>query len=333
MSRVWVVANPNAANGRAERVLPRLREALDAEGIGYVFRETNGPGHARVIAREAVSAGVDRLLVVGGDGTIHEAVGGLLSDERAPDAGPADAEPADSGRSEAATARIPSVAVLPVGTGNDFHRMVRAHAGIDDAVGALKDGAARPFEVGEVRWKGGSERFVNLVGVGVDVEVLRRRAAFRKLPGVFQYLAAFASALRRYEPITLRVAVESPGSEPAGFESSVLLSAVTVGPSVGGGFLLSPNAVPDDGLLDLFLVERLGLLRILRYLPGILRGSTADRPGIWQLQGTRVDIEAVDGRGFAFELDGELVEASTPYLEIHVRPASLQVLELPDGDA
>lgn len=317
MSRVWVIANPNAAHGRAERVLSKLEDALRDEGVAYTLRRTEGPGHARDLALAARAARAERILIVGGDGTVHETVAGLV------DTGASG--PGGSG------VRPPPFALLPVGTGNDFHRMVRSAPGVADAVRALESGQPRAFEVGEVRWEGGSASVVNLVGVGIDVEVLRRRTAFGRLPGLLQYLAAFASAFVRYRPIPVRVTVRRSEGEPITIETPVLLAAVTVGPSVGGGFLLSPGARPDDGVLDLFLVEALGLPRVLRYLPGILRGSTAERRGIWQLQGTRVDIEALGDQGLAFELDGELVEASTRSLSVEVKPESIEVLEPPEN--
>jgi YegS/Rv2252/BmrU family lipid kinase len=269
------------------------------------------------LVREARSDGAERLLIVGGDGTIHEAAAGFFPDG---------ADGHDS-------AAKPAIAILPVGTGNDFHRMVRAPAGVENAARALLEGVPRAFEVGEARWEGGTAWFVNLIGVGIDVEVLRRREGFRKLRGLLQYLAALVAALRSYVPVEVRVSLGSGGQGTLQIASPILLCAVTVGPSIGGGFLLSPNARPDDGLLDLFVVERLGLARVLRYLPGILRGSTAKRRGIWQAQGTHLRIEAAAGKELSFELDGELVEASTPYLEIEVRAGGLRILELPEQSA
>jgi YegS/Rv2252/BmrU family lipid kinase len=317
MGGIWVIANPNAGSGRGGGVIAELQGVLAARGVTYTLRRTEAPGHAGQLVREARSAGAERLLIVGGDGTIHEAASGFF-----PEGG--------AGRGSVAE---PAIAILPVGTGNDFHRMVRAPAGVESAADALLEGVPRSFEVGEARWLGGSGCFVNLIGVGIDVEVLRRRERFRTLPGLLQYLAAFGAALGTYEPVHVRVSLESGGRETLEIEAPVLLCAVTVGPSIGGGFLLSPNARPDDGLLDLFVVERLGVARVLRYLPGILRGSTAKRRGIWQAQGTRLRIEASDGKGLSFELDGELVEASTTFLEIEVRPGRLRILELPEESA
>ena len=313
MKPVWVIANPKAAGGGGARVIPELEKALNRSGIDFSVHRTAAPGHARGLAHAARSV-ASRILVVGGDGTVHEVANGLL----------ADPEPSVEGLG------LPPLVILPVGTGNDFFRMVRSPRGIPEAVHTLRLGVPRSFEVGEARWEGGQRHFVNLVGVGIDVEVLRRRSTFGRLPGLLQYLGALGAALTCYRPIPLRVTLYCSGQEPRVLEAPVMLSAVTVGPSVGGGFLLSPKAVPDDGFLDLFHVRKLGLLKVVRYLPSILRGAGLERPEISQLQGTRFHIQRMDDRALAFELDGELMETSTPFLEIRVRPESLEILELPE---
>jgi len=310
---IRIIANPSSARGKGGRILPELERTLAAAELDYFIERTEGPGHARALARALRSEAGARLLVVGGDGTVHEVVSGLIPDLEEP--GDPDA--------------LPALAVLPMGTGNDFFRMVRAPHGVDGAVRVLREGVPRAFEVGVARWEGGASTFVNLVGVGIDVEVLRRRAAFERLPGILQYLGALGAALRRFRPVPVRIRYRSAGGRDCGHEGSVLLCAVTVGPSVGGGFLLSPRARGDDGLLDLFLVGPLGALQVARYLPGVLRGTLSDEPGILQEQVTWVEIRPQDGDSLRFELDGELIPRETACLEISVRPRSLRFLELP----
>jgi diacylglycerol kinase family enzyme len=118
--------------------------------------------------------------------------------------------------------------------------------------------------------------------------------------------------------------------ESSRIDAQILLAAVTVGPSVGGGFLVAPDAEPDDGLLDLFVVERLGLLRVIRYLPSVLRGTIRGGREIHIGQATGLRIRSPEGRPFQFELDGELMPGETAELEIRVRSACLPVLELPE---
>jgi diacylglycerol kinase (ATP) len=306
---VQVIANPNSGSGKADRLLPRVERGLEARGLQGTIHRTREPGHATELAREAARSGVARLLVVGGDGTIHEVANGLL----------------DSG-----VPRVPPVAILPVGTGNDFHRMIRGGRGVKGALEVLRNGVPRHFDVGRVRWEGGQRYFVNLLGVGVDTEVLRRREGLKWLSGLRQYLAAVPSALLRFRciPLAVEVGGEEHGAGGDALEADVLLAAVTVGPSVGGGFFLSPKAAPDDGLLDLFVAERLTLLQVMRYIPRVLRGTLGREPQIHMVRAAEFRFRSTDGHPLAFELDGELMPTRAPLLEIRVRPGCLPVLEL-----
>jgi diacylglycerol kinase (ATP) len=314
---IQVIANPNSGAGKANRLLPRVERGLEAMGLSGTIHRTREPGHATELARTAARDGVSRILVLGGDGTIHEVANGLL----------------DPG-----TPRVPPIAVLPVGTGNDFHRMVRGGKGVEGALETLQKGIPRAFDVGRVRWEGGQRYFVNLLGVGVDTEVLRRREGMKWLSGVRQYLAAVPAALVRFRciPLTVELRGKGGGSRPDLGEADllkaeVLLAAVTVGPSVGGGFFLSPGAQPDDGLLDLFVAERLTLFQVMRYIPRVLRGTLGRAPRIHTGQVSDLVFRSSDGRPLAFELDGEVMPLEVSCLEIDIRPACLPVLELREG--
>lgn len=97
--------------------------------------------------------------------------------------------------------------------------------------------------------------------------------------------------------------------------------------------MVAPRASPEDGLLDFFLAKRMRVSRIARLLPGILRGIPVKGEEVVQVQVTGVRILAYGEDELSFELDGELMPMRTPFLEIRVVPASLQILELPGGAA
>jgi len=306
---IKIIVNPNAAGGRGGNVLPDLRRLLDARGLAYQLRLTEGPGHARRMAEDWEGDGSDRLLVVGGDGTLHEVVNGLLS----------------------TSGEAPALAVLPVGTGNDFHRMVRGSGELPGVLSTLTDGVVRPFDVGLVRWAGGQEYFVNLLGLGIDVAVLRRRSRFLLLPGLLQYLAALAAAAVTFRTLPVSVEAESATGEEIRWTGKTLLTAITVGPSVGGGFLLSPDARPDDQALDLFLAGALGLTGVVRHLPSVLRGTHGNIRQVHMHQIRRARIQSADDTPLHFELDGELMPDPSPWLEIEVVPGVLRILDEPSG--
>jgi diacylglycerol kinase (ATP) len=299
------VANPNAGGGKGRARLAALEGALREAGFEPTLSQTQGPGHARRLTREWTSAGRGApapLVVVGGDGTLHEVVNGLR-DSGFPPGYP--------------------VALLPLGTGNDFHRALRSGGGIDELIQSLRVGATRTVDVGEVRFEGGDAAFVNLLGVGIDVAVLERRSAFARLPGLLQYGAALFSARKSFRAPELRIEVDGRPWR----EGPTLLAAVTVGPSIGGGFLLSPDARIDDGHLDLFHAEPLNLTELLRHLPGVIRGTLGTTHRVRRARLTEARLESADHEPLAFELDGELMPSTSPWLEIKILPRALTFLD------
>lgn len=284
-----------------------IEAGLSGRKIPYRLERTEAPGHAADLARRAAERGARRILAVGGDGTVHEVANGILDSGEAPDT---------------------ALAVLPVGTGNDFYRMVGAPGSIDEALSMLERGVRRRFDVGLARWDGGQRYFVNLMGLGVDVEVLRQRDGVRRLRGLPQYLAALILAVMRFDPIPIRVLVDGV----AELEEPTYLCATTVGPSAAGGFMLSPGATPDDGLLDLCFVRAVGYLKIARYIPRVIRGSHGELDDVHLKRLRKIRLESPGGSPFHFQLDGELMPDPTPWLEGDVVPGRLTVLVPPEGE-
>ncbi len=295
-----------AGSGAAGRLAPRLRARLESRGVEYVMVQSERVGHAAELAREAAAAGVRCVMAVGGDGTVHEVANGLLT---------LDAHP--------------PLAVLPVGTGNDFHRMVGVKRSIDAAIDLVETGTCDRFEVGRARWDRDERFFVNVLGVGIDTEVIRRRDGYRRLPGLAQYLAAVVVTVFRYHPLELEVHLDGDVT----FAGSATLATVCVGPSIGGGFRVTPEASPRDGALDLLFVDALGPLQALRYVPRVLRGTHAGLPVVRMHRLKSARLASPTGEPFFFELDGELIEEPVRQLEIDVLPESLNVLRPPGARA
>ncbi len=314
MESIHVIANPHAAGGRGKRVVRQLRTRLADWPAPVFVHETSRPGEATEWVRDLPGdAPSGPLLVVGGDGTLHEVANGLLQ------------------RDDAMASRRPIV-LLPVGTGNDFNRMLRSGDTIDEVLALLRNGSPRPFDVGRVRYSDQVRHFVNLLGVGIDVAVLQRRHRFALLPGLLQYLGALLSALVRFRPLPTTVRYVDADGVERHLAGRTLLTAVTVGPSVGGGFRISPDARPDDGLLDLFQVERLSLGEIARILPRVVRGTQKEGRRVHMRRMRSGYIARSDQGPLTFELDGELMTAEPLSLEIDIVPGALTFLDAPEVD-
>ncbi len=296
---VFVILNPASASGGGGRAAAKIERRLQARGIEYVLHRTQAPGHGEALAAEAAAQGVVAVLAVGGDGTIHEVANGLLSVP-----GP-----------------LPPLAVIPLGTGNDFYRMVGAPKGVDAALDTLQAGYAHPFDVGRVRFPGYERHFVNLLGIGIDVAVLERRESVRRLKGLAQYLVALVGALRTFRPIGATASFDTGTS----IEGRAMIAAVTVGPSIGGGFMLNPTATPDDGKLDLCWIGALNLFQVLRVIPDVIRGTHGNHEAVELRQFESAELAGADGAELAFELDGEVVHQRATTLKIDVVSGRLRV--------
>jgi YegS/Rv2252/BmrU family lipid kinase len=295
---VHIVLNPAAGAGAGRRVRVELEEALNARGVDYRIEETRGRGNAVDLAAAAAAAGAPVVASVGGDGTAHEVVNGLL----------------------AAGTQPPRLALIPVGTGNDFVKMLGG-GGRRAAYDALAAGTSRPIDVGIASWEGGREVFLNSAGTGIDVEVVRHMERMRGLPGGLVYLLALLRALVSYRPVPLSITVDGRELPTA----RIMMAAVSNGRCVGGSFRLSPEAHVDDGLLDLCRVDALGALASLRLTARIRQGTHTDHSAVTTRRG-RVFVLRSEGPGpFHVQLDGEVRVAVGGRVTIETHPAALDV--------
>lgn len=300
-----VVLNP-AAGRRSRRVRHTIERELRARGAELRVHETTARGHAREIARMLAAGGAGRILAAGGDGTIHEVANGMLD-------------------GTSAGAQPPALGVVPVGSGNDFAKLLGPRDGARVYERATAD-HVRWFDVGVAEWSGGREHFVNGMGTGVDVEVVRFRERAPHVPGLAGYLLAVVRALAAFRARPLRVRID-------GRETSwpTLILAVGNGTCQAGGFRFWPRARPDDGRLDACIVEQLGALRIAAAIPRLLRATHEGKPGIHTSQAEVIEIDAPESEPLPFQLDGELREAAAgSTLRVSVRPRALRVLADPE---
>jgi diacylglycerol kinase (ATP) len=305
MPRARVILNPTAGGGRARRLSEHILVGLERRGIQAEMVATTVPREAVRLGLEAARAGVDLVVATGGDGTIHETANGLL-------------------RALAQGVDGPVLGVLPVGSGNDFAKLVGPLEDLDRSMDILVDGEVRRFDAATVAWAGEEKWFINAAGTGIDVEVVRQilRRRGRSTPGVGRYLSAVLRALVKYEAIPLRIRMDD-----LVIERETMIIAAANGKCIGGGFWICPQAEPDDGRFDICIVNRVSYLGALRALPLIMRGKHEKHPKVEMYRAKQVDIEALGPDPLFFQLDGELHEPpDARRLEIRIRPAALPVM-------
>ena len=296
-----VILNPWAGRGRGGKARAAVARGLQDAGFTFELVETTGPGHAMGLAREAVGRGIERIIVAGGDGTIHEVANALLAAPRA-----------DDGATRAA------IGVIPLGTGNDFAKLLGVHR-LPPGVAASRLASARVdrFDAGRVQ----GEYFDNLFGVGFDVEVVRHANRIKRLRGVAVYLAAIYRTFVTFKPPILAVRSQEHAETGA-----MMMLAVSIGVCGGGSFYITPRADPADGLLDVCLIRKVGLTVFLKSVPKVMKGTHGGLNEVAMYTSREVTIASTDGSPLVMQLDGELREPGVCEVTVGIEPGALRVM-------
>lgn len=298
--RTLVILNPAAGYGRGRAWRERIVRGLRAQGWQTDLVETSSPGEATALAREAAREGWPRVVAAGGDGTAHEVANGLL------------AVPPDR---DGATPT--ALGVIPIGTGNDFARLLRLRPDVPERT-TLRLAGGQPgcFDVGRVA----GEYFINAAGAGFTAEVVRRVNAVGHLRGQLRYLTAACATFARFRPPTFEVT--APELVERG---PMMLAEVAVGRTGGGGFRFAPTADPADGMLDVCIVRRVGPMGFLAKLPRVMRGTHGTLKEVALFKTRWVRIRSVDGP-LHLHLDGEFRAPDEQEITVSIEPGRLRVL-------
>ncbi len=290
MTKIIFVANPYAGRGRTRKFLESFRSRAGTIGRELDVRWTSGPGHAGEIARKAKKE-CDVICAVGGDGTIHEVANGLMPDP------------------------VP-VVFVPSGSGNDFAGLVGCPRTPEELFDVLEDGFGARLDVLDC----GVRYCINSCGLGFEALVTKNSRSIRYLGGLPLYLLAVGRALVSYEcPVLVHTL---PGGET--YEGERLLISVGNGVSAGGGFFLTPDARPDDGLMDVCIVDKMRRGRILRLLPLSLKGRHTNKDGVTMLRVKSLTV-ACDGP-LHCHVDGEYIGDENRTISFSVMERRLPVL-------
>lgn len=295
--QVHLFLNPTAGRGRAGKRQARIVEILTAAGLELHLHNSRSVGDLESQVASTAGDGARMIIVAGGDGSIHEAVNGILS-------GSADA----------------TLGVIPTGTGNDFAKACNIsldweHATLLLAERLKSPPAPRLIDVGRCN----DRYFANGAGIGFDAKV-NRVARSIKLPiGDIVYLLAIFKTMT--DGITTPdVVLESDGFE---WRGPVTLANISNGPWVGGMFYIAPPADNSDGQFDLVLAKPVTRRRILALLPKLLKGDHLDEADIEYRRIKRLRIIADEP--MPAHLDGEVQPLQSEF-EIELLPGALRLL-------
>ena len=284
----WVIVNPAAGRGRVGRFSGAILKAAREKGAKAFL--TEGPGHASYLAKEAPEGA--RVVAVGGDGTVHEVLSGVAGTDK-------------------------GLGVVPIGSGNDFARMLRLRK--RPWPEALEHALFAPLRAVDLAYVNGLP-FGAFLGIGLDALVAKRAlTAPPFLRGMPRYLFALALVLKDLELPLAQVQVDGEKA----YEGPALLFALMNAPTYGGGIPIAPMASPEDGLLHGVLAGRFSRLGVLGILPRLLLGRHLGHREVRVLAGRRFGVRF--DREVEAHADGEPLGAFRTF-QVELRPLGLLVV-------
>lgn len=299
-----VIVNPNAGNGKGEKDWDTISALLKKEEILFTVNFTERKGHAIKLSQEAISSGIRKIITVGGDGTLNEVVNGVFTNNTCP-----------------STDVV--LSLIPVGTGNDWGRMFGIPLDYAKAVKIIRDDKRLLHDVGLISFFNGEEKykryFINIAGLGFE-SVVVKKTNYQKdngHGGKLIYFYNLLTSLVAYKNTTAEITIDGELKH-----ANVFSVNIGNGRYCGGGMRQTPNALPDDGLLDVTVINGMGKFEIIRNLKILYDGTILNHP---KIKGYRCkNIKVNSGSVMYIEADGESL-GHTP-AEFSIIPSGINIV-------
>ncbi|MBN2045802.1 MAG: diacylglycerol kinase family lipid kinase [Anaerolineales bacterium] len=300
--RIKLIMNPNADMGNAWRYAADLRHLFEgvaeADWTGTVY-----PSHAQSLAKQAAEEGYEIVVAIGGDGTAHEVINGLM---------------------EVPAEKRPIFGVIPLGSGNDFCANVGNTKDPDKVAKAILAGYTKTVDIASVEDESGRmEYWGNTINIGFGGSVTIFFRTVRFLRGFPRYILTVLKVIfSNY--IVMKNKIKMDGKE---FETETIMIALNNGPREGGGFHTGPKAIMDDGELDITIVEKVSRLKMLMLLIPFMNGTQEKDRAVSMDRFKKIEIES--DKPMYLHADGELfagLNHDVHYLKVEVLPQALEVI-------
>ncbi len=299
-----VIVNPNAGRRKGEKDWEEISSLLRSAGISFKALFTEAPGHAIDISVSHIESGYKNLIVVGGDGTMNEVVNGIFTQKRYP------------------TQEV-SLGMITVGTGNDWGRMFSIPHDYSEAISTIKLNHGFIQDAGVVRYYSGLDQnrryFVNIAGIGFDALVVSKTNKMKQSGkgGPWAYLKSIITSLLKYHHTNTRISIDEIEINNTVFNISIGICKYN-----GGGMMQLPDAIADDGLFDITVINKIKKHDIILNLKRLYNGTINRHPLVDTYKGKSIFIDSE--KPIHLETDGESLGHSPFSFEII--PRSIRVL-------
>ncbi len=270
------IVNPRSLRGKTKNLLQRIRARCQEQGVDFIIHQTVNKGDATAYAREITAQKGETVVAIGGDGMLNDVLSGLQNVEDT------------------------AFGLIPAGTGNDFATSANLPRG-EKALELIL--TSQPKDTDFLQFFDG-KRSMNIAGVGIDVDILKRCARARVFRGRSKYFVALLGALWKYKGDTLKFEVNGET-----FERKTMIAALCNGKELGGGIPLCPPAEIDDGKLELVIVDFPKRRKLLGALVKLMKGKLFDLPFAHRIPCERATVTPL--APCVAQYDGELYETAS----------------------
>ena len=294
-----LIINLTAGGGKPRPHLKTIFKYLKENGFNFKVSYTSHHGEAIELAQKAADKGIDLIVSIGGDGTVNEIVNGIMKSKNNPPLG-----------------------IIPLGWANDFIKSTNIPSDIIEACKILIKGKTKKIDIGAIN---NQIYFANICGIGFDAEVAHLANQLKNRHPNWNTLSAyvyvFATIKKLLSPFGYHeVKIKIDGQET---QSKILFMAVGNGKIYGGRFKITPEAVLDDSLLEVCVVEEMGRFKYLSIIPKVFKGTHASIKGINFYRAKEVVIESSEP--ILAQVSGEVIEGQKEFT-ITLLPKSLKLI-------
>ncbi len=300
----FVIVNPNAGNGKGKKDWDRISGLFARENIPIAAEFTQKKGDAILLSKEAIETGYRKIISVGGDGTLNEVVNGIFLQKHC-------------------STKDISVGMIPVGTGNDWGRMFGIPLVYEGAVNVIKENKLMLHDIGIITYFSGDEQkrryFINIAGLGFEALVVKKtnRQKDKGRSNNTIYFYNLLTSLISYIKTDVDIIIDERKTRCKVFSVNV-----GNGRYCGGGMRQTPDALPDDGLLDITVIKDMGRIEVIRNLKILYDGTILSHP---KVDGYRADNLRVESESLLYaEADGESL-GHTP-VDFGIIPSAIKVV-------
>ncbi|MEC7838486.1 MAG: diacylglycerol kinase family protein [Chlamydiota bacterium] len=289
------LVNPNANEGKARKIWEKLSQKIytGAPGLNEMHTircvVTQSSEEAISTCRDAVNTGVKKVIAVGGDGTIHTVIHGLISN------------------GDLTNPEI-EFGIMPLGNCNDFSLNLNLKTkSLSEALEQLASGPTKPVDIGRVTYTRsngdlGDEFFLNMVSIGLSAEVANELNTKKKKFTTFNYLKSLKKVWKDYHPPEILFNFDQGATEQ--FQCSVKTAVIANGCFSCDGWKLAPDALLDDRLFDITVIEKMKLNDILTLKGKTKKGSFVHNEGVTTLTANKIRVSSPDQRNLTVEING-----------------------------